>query len=104
MLDVYGSLFFAGAQTLREALPSPAGASRPVVVLRLRGRTRIGATLSHWLDDYADDLRDAGGRLYLSGVHADVAAQLQRAGKLELGREVSLPPPGGHRGSRPRRR
>ena len=88
VLDVYGSLFFAGAQTLREALPSPEGASRPVVVLRLRGRTRIGSTLIDVLDDYADDLRDVGGRLYLSGVHADVAAQLRRAGKLELEREV----------------
>jgi SulP family sulfate permease len=68
------------------------GTSRPVVVLRLRGRTRIGATLIDVLDDYADDLREAGGRLYLSGVHADVAAQLQRAGKLELGREVWVAP------------
>jgi len=92
VLDVYGSLFFAGAHTLREALPSPEGALRPAVVLRLRGRTRIGSTLIDVLDDYADDLRDVGGRLYLSGVHADVAAQLQRAGKLELGREVWVAP------------
>jgi SulP family sulfate permease len=92
VLEVYGSLFFAGAYTLRDALPSPEGASRPVVVLRLRGRTRIGSTLIDVLDDYADDLRDVGGRLYLSGVHPDVAAQLRRAGKLELGREVWLAP------------
>ena len=92
VLDVYGSLFFAGAHTLREALPSPEGASRPVVVLRLRGRTRVGATLMDVLDDYADDLREVGGRLYLSGVHADVAAQLRRAGKLELEREVWVAP------------
>ena len=92
VLDVYGSLFFAGAQTLREALPSAQGASRPVVVLRLRGRTRVGSTLIDVLDDYADDLRDVGGRLYLSGVHADVAAQLRRAGKLELGQNVWVLP------------
>ena len=92
VLDVYGSLFFAGAHTLREALPSPEGASRPAVVLRLRGRTRVGATLMDVLDDYADDLREVGGRLYLSGVHADVAAQLRRAGKLELEREVWVAP------------
>jgi SulP family sulfate permease len=94
VLDVYGSLFFAGAQTLRDALPSAEGASRPAVVLRLRGRTRIGSTLIDVLDDYADDLREAGGRLYLSGVHADVAAQLRRAGKLELEREVWIAPAG----------
>jgi SulP family sulfate permease len=92
VLDVYGSLFFAGAHTLREALPSPEGASRPVVVLRLRGRTRVGSTLIDVLDDYADDLREVGGRLYLSGVHADVSAQLGRAGKLELDREVWVAP------------
>ena len=92
VLEVYGSLFFAGAYTLRDALPSPEGASRPVVVLRLRGRTRIGSTLIDVLDDYADDLRDVGGRLYLSGVHPDVAAQLRRTGKLELEREVWVAP------------
>jgi sulfate permease, SulP family len=44
------------------------------------------------LDDYADDLREAGGRLYLSGVHPDVAAQLRRTGKLEFEREVWVAP------------
>jgi sulfate permease, SulP family len=92
VLDVYGSLFFAGAHTLREALPSPQGASRPVVVLRLHGRTRVGSTLIDVLDRYADDLREVGGRLYLSGVHADVAAQLRRTGKLALEREVWVAP------------
>lgn len=33
-------------RTLRETLPSPQGSSRPVVVLRLRGRTRVGSTLA----------------------------------------------------------
>ncbi|HUR93290.1 MAG TPA: SulP family inorganic anion transporter [Gemmatimonadales bacterium] len=94
VLDIYGSLFFAGARTLSESLPDPAGASRPVVVLRLRGRTRVGSTLIEVLDDYADDLREAGGRLYLSGVHADVARQLRDAGKLELGRDIWISPAG----------
>ena len=92
VLDVYGSLFFAGAHTLREALPSTEGAARPVVVLRLRGRTRVGSTLIDVLDDYADDLGEVGGRLYLSGVHPDVAEQLRLAGKLEEGREVWVAP------------
>ena len=34
VLAVYGSLFFAGARTLEKAIPSPAGTTRPVVVLR----------------------------------------------------------------------
>ncbi len=90
VLGVTGSLFFAGARTLADALPTPRGATRPVVVLRLRGRTEVGATLVDVLDDYADDLAGVGGRLYLSGVHADVAAQLRRSGKLD--RSVSLVP------------
>ncbi len=92
VLDVYGSLFFAGARTLGEALPRIAGATRPVVILRLRGRTSAGATLIETLDDYADDLRDVGGRLYLSGVHDELSRQLQRAGKLELNDTVQVFP------------
>jgi sulfate permease, SulP family len=92
VLEVYGSLFFAGARTLAETLPSPMGASRPVVVLRLRGRTRAGATLINILDEYADKLREVGGRLYLSGVQPNLAEQLRDAGKLDLEREVWITP------------
>jgi SulP family sulfate permease len=92
VLDVNGSLFFAGARTLQEVLPSPAGATRPVVILRLRGYTHVGATLIDVLDDYAEELAQVGGRLYLSGVAADVSTQLRRAGKLDLDREVYLVP------------
>jgi sulfate permease, SulP family len=92
VLDVDGSLFFAGARTLQEVLPSPVGATRPVVVLRLRGYTHVGATLIDVLDEYADDLAEVGGRLYLSGVAADVSKQLRRAGKLDLDRAVHLVP------------
>jgi SulP family sulfate permease len=94
VLNVYGSLFFAGARTLRESLPEPVGASRPVVVLRLRGRTRVGSTLIEVLDEYAEDLLEAGGRLYLSGVHPEVALQLRRTGKLEAERDVWILPAG----------
>jgi SulP family sulfate permease len=94
MLNVYGSLFFAGARTLADALPSTEGASRPVVVLRLRGRTRVGATLIEVLDEYADDLAEVGGRLYLSGVDEEVAGQLRATGKLDLDRSVHIVPAG----------
>lgn len=90
VLDVDGSLFFAGARTLADALPNPTGAARPVVVLRLRGYTRVGATLVEVLDNYADALAEVGGRLYLSGVDPQVGKQLRRAGKLDLDRVVHL--------------
>ena len=90
VLDVNGSLFFAGARTLQEALPSPDGATRPVVIMRVRGYTNVGATLIEVLDSYADKLAEVGGRLYLSGVDEDVSRQLRRAGKLDLDKVVHL--------------
>ena len=92
VLDVDGSLFFAGARTLADALPSPANATRPVVILRLRGYTSVGATLVEVLDNYADALAEVGGRIYLSGVDKKVGEQLSRAGKLDLDRAVHLVP------------
>jgi SulP family sulfate permease len=68
VLDVYGSLLYAGARTLQARLPRPNGAERPVVVLRLRGRTSLGATFLVVVADYARSLADADGRLYISGV------------------------------------
>lgn len=68
ILDVYGSLFYAGARTLQARLPDPDGAQDPVVILRLRGRTSVSATFLHVIGDYARRLDALGGRLYLSGV------------------------------------
>jgi len=90
ILDVRGSLFFAGARTLADRLPDPHGAREPVVILRLRGYSPAGATFIDVLDRYADRLFAAGGTLYLSGVGAALAAQLARAGKLDLGHEVHI--------------
>jgi SulP family sulfate permease len=90
ILDVYGSLFFACARTLGDALPDPNGAIRPAVILRLRGRTKVGATLIDVLADYADDLDERDGRLYLTGVSDVVAAQLRHSRKLDLGGRVHI--------------
>ncbi|MFI5896146.1 SulP family inorganic anion transporter [Actinoplanes sp. NPDC051513] len=78
LLDVYGSLFYAGARTLQARLPEPGDAERPVVVLRLRGRAMLGSTAFAVLSDYAGRLADAGGRLYLTGVDPAVLQQLRR--------------------------
>ena len=60
VLDIEGNLFYAGARSLEGALPRVAPGSGPVVVLRLRGRDRIGATLVKVLEWYAAQIRDAG--------------------------------------------
>jgi sulfate permease, SulP family len=78
LLDVYGSLFYAGARTLQARLPDPAKAQRPAVVLRLRGRVMLGATAFAVLVDYAERLAAAGGHLYLSGVDPAVLNQVRR--------------------------
>ncbi|MFB9320943.1 SulP family inorganic anion transporter [Cryptosporangium minutisporangium] len=83
LLDVYGSLFYAGARTLQARLPDPADAEHPVVVLRLRGRALLGATAFAVLTDYAERLADAGGRLYLSGVDPAVLRQMRRMRTVE---------------------
>lgn len=72
ILDVYGSLFYAGARTLQTQLPRPAGSRSPVVIIRLRGRTTVSATFLTVVADYARRLNDVGGKLCLSGVDPQV--------------------------------
>jgi SulP family sulfate permease len=91
MLDIYGSLFFAGARTLEVNLPDPVGSERPAVVIRLRGRTALGATALRVLSVYASRLDRVGGRLYLSGVDPDLAVQLERTGVSEADALVLFP-------------
>jgi SulP family sulfate permease len=82
VLDVYGSLLYAGSRTLLARLPDPATARSPVVVLRLRGRTTLGATFIKIITGYAGRLADAGGRLYLSGLRPDLTERLRRTGSI----------------------
>jgi SulP family sulfate permease len=84
VLDVYGDLFYAGARTFERLLPSPRGADRPAVVLRLRGRRTLGATLIDVLGHYAEDLEKVNGRLYLTGVSHAAHQQVVRSEKLRL--------------------
>jgi SulP family sulfate permease len=96
VLDVYGHLFYAGARTLERLLPRPPqqgqdkqqSSQHPVVILRLRGRSAVGATLVEVLATYADTLKAAGGRLYLTGISAKAYDQIVRTGKLRPGGPV----------------
>lgn len=89
VLQTYGSLFYAGAQTMQRHLPAldrdtepdeTHPAHGPVVILRLRGRTTLGATFLKVVGDYARKLDDADGALYLSGLDPEVAAAWNRDG------------------------
>jgi SulP family sulfate permease len=78
VLNVYGSLFFAGASTLEDNLPAPELAQRAVVILNLRGRDDIGSTFNGVLKRYADTLSSNDNILLLSGINEDVYDQLAR--------------------------
>jgi SulP family sulfate permease len=82
VLDIYGPVFYASARTLGRLLPSPEGVGNPVVVLRLRGLTKVGATLIDVLAGYARKLKEVNGRLYLSGMSEQVYQQFRSAGRL----------------------
>ena len=82
VLDIYGPVFYASARTLGRLLPSPEGVRNPVVVLRLRGLTKVGATLIDVLAGYARKLKEVNGRLYLSGMSEQVYQQLSSGGRL----------------------
>ena len=80
ILHTYGSLFYAGARTLQARLPQVGESMEPVVILRIRGRSMLGATAFEVITDYSERLVGAGGRLYLSGVEPSVVRQFERTG------------------------
>jgi SulP family sulfate permease len=82
VLNVYGSLFYAGARTFENELPLVGAAEKPVVVIRIRGRAVMGATAFSVLSSYASRLDERGGRLYLSGVDARLVAQFEQSGRV----------------------
>ena len=101
VLDVYGSLLYAGARTLGARLPDPRASKRPVVILRLRGRTSLGSTFFGVIAGYAEALEAAGGRLYLSGVQDDMVDRFHRSQVRGCaGQDQDLPR---HRGARAHR-
>ena len=90
LLDIYGSLYYAGARTLQAHLPDPEGSTSPAVVIRLRGRALLGATSYAVLSDYAARIAAVGGRLYLTGLDPEVLAQVQRNRTVETAGDVRL--------------
>ena len=80
VLDVYGDLFFAGARTFDQRLPDAREVHNPAVILRLRGRSQLGATAVEVLSNYAQQIRDSGGRLYVTGLGQEALNHLERAG------------------------
>jgi sulfate permease, SulP family len=79
-LDIYGSVFYAGTDVIEKLVPKVGDARRPVVILRLRGRTDVGSTFITFLDRYRGQVASADGRLMLAGVGQELMEQLNRSG------------------------
>ncbi|HFD39054.1 MAG TPA: SulP family inorganic anion transporter [Anaerolineae bacterium] len=84
ILFAWGTLFFASARAMEDLLPEAEGVERAVVILRMRGRSRIGSTFLQILERYAAKLRAGGGKLMLSGVHPYVWEQLERTETFDI--------------------
>ncbi len=84
VLDIYGNLFYAGARILEKLLPDPRNAEKPIVILRLRGQTNLGATLVEVLSTYAEKLQAINGQLYLTGLSKSTHQKLEQNSKLHL--------------------
>jgi SulP family sulfate permease len=82
VLDVYGSVFYAGADIIEGLLPAAMGSHRPAVALRLRGRTDVGSTFLGVVERYRGEIALAGGILFLAGVGPELRDQLERTGVL----------------------
>jgi SulP family sulfate permease len=83
ILSVSGNLFHASMKRLEELLPSPDGTVCPIVILRVRDHENLGSTGVRVLLRYATRLKAQGGRLYLTGIHPHVKAELMRTGMFQ---------------------
>jgi SulP family sulfate permease len=81
ILQPYGSLFFASAPVFDEALPDVVATSHnSVAIIRLRGRSDLGATFMDVLSRYATALRAADCKLMVIYNDDKVSAQLLATG------------------------
>jgi SulP family sulfate permease len=92
MIYMYGSLFFAAADAFEKALPDPGDAQRAVVILGLRGRPEIGATVLEVFRRYVTALSQNDNKLILAGVDETLMDQLTRTGMLQVIGEENIFP------------
>jgi SulP family sulfate permease len=81
VIQPYGSLFFASASVFETRLPEVTETTRnSVVIIRLRGRTDLGSTLTETLSRYAAALAVANSKLVLVSDSQRVRTQLNVTG------------------------
>lgn len=81
IIQPYGSLFFASASTFEKLLPAVSSETQnSVVIIRFRGRTDVGSTLTETLARYAEALRGADSKLMIVTDSPRVLGQLKATG------------------------
>ena len=83
-LNIYGSLFFAGARNLEEDLPEVDNTHNAVVILSLRGYHELGSTFITVLGRYVKALQANGNTLMLINVSQAAHEQLLRTDFLSV--------------------
>jgi SulP family sulfate permease len=93
LLNIYGTVFFAGASKIEGLLPSARNATRPAVVLRLREHSQLSSTFLGVLERYEAQLHAQRGKLILAGVSPRMQEQLDRTETISehLGEEDVFP-------------
>jgi SulP family sulfate permease len=84
VLDVYGSVFYAGTDVIDRLLPDAIGAQNAVAVLRLRGRADVGSTFLQLIRRYSEQVAEGGGYLALVGIGPALLDQLERTGAADV--------------------
>ncbi len=84
VLYIYGSLFYAAADSFEKSLPAVENAHRSVVILLLRGYEDVGSTVSEVFRRYTQALQTNAGKLILAGISPALHAQLERTGMVAL--------------------
>jgi SulP family sulfate permease len=78
LLEIFGDMAVAGAETLEAQLPAVKNAERAVVILRLRAQEAIGSSFVSVVERYAQQLKAHNGKLMLAGVNPKIKGQLDR--------------------------
>ena len=88
---VDGDLHFAGARMLETQWPKlTAQTQRPVIILELRGRNNIGATLTEVLENFYDKITKADGRFYLTELGENSHASFRTQAATEILRGICI--------------
>lgn len=78
LLQIYGNVTFAGAETVEGLLPKVNTGERSVVILRLHAQEGIGSNFVTVLERYSQQIKDHRGKLMVAGINRKIKGQLDR--------------------------